>query len=76
MNFLKQLNISLEELNLLKHPFYKLWNDGLLTVDRLQVYAMEYYHHVAAFPRYISQIHSLCDDLHSRQVLLRNLVVV
>ena len=30
---------------------------------------MEYYHHVSAFPRYISQIHTLCDDILSRQVL-------
>ena len=74
MNFLKTLDTSLENLNLLKHPFYKMWNEGMLTIDKLQVYATEYYHHVAAFPRYISQIHSLCDDLQSRQVLLRNLV--
>ena len=74
MNFLKTLNTSLENLNLLKHPFYKMWNEGMLTIGKLQVYAAEYYHHVAAFPRYISQIHSLCDDLQSRQVLLRNLV--
>jgi pyrroloquinoline-quinone synthase len=35
---------------------------------------VEYYHHVDAFPRYISQIHTLCEDIQSRQVLLDNLI--
>jgi pyrroloquinoline-quinone synthase len=40
----------------------------------LQTYAKEYYYHVAAFPRYISSIHSLCPELKARQILLGNLV--
>lgn len=36
-------------------------------------YAAQYYHHVAAFPRYISSIHSLCTDIKDRQLLLANL---
>ena len=74
MKFCLTLNNLLEELHLLKHPFYQSWNEGTLTLDTLKIYAKEYYHHVAAFPRYISQIHSLCPDISDRQVLLENLI--
>ncbi|MDF3047496.1 MAG: putative coenzyme synthesis protein [Candidatus Midichloriaceae bacterium] len=74
MEFCKTLNNLLENLDLLKHPFYQAWNKGGLTKETLQVYAREYYHHVAAFPRYISQIHALCTDIKSRQLLLENLI--
>ena len=68
------LNNKLEELHLLKHPFYHAWNMGELSLETLKIYAKEYYHHVAAFPRYLSRIHSNCGDLKMRQVLLGNLI--
>ena len=74
MKFCLTLNTLLEELHLLKHPFYQSWNEGTSTLDTLKIYAKEYYHHVAAFPRYISQIHSFCPDISDRQVLLENLI--
>ncbi|EER22753.1 MULTISPECIES: CADD family putative folate metabolism protein [spotted fever group] len=74
MKFLEQLNIDLERYNLLNHPFYQLWNMGKLTYSTLQIYAKEYYHHVTAFPRYISAIHSKCSDIQARQILLGNLI--
>ncbi|SPR09177.1 CADD family putative folate metabolism protein [Orientia tsutsugamushi] len=74
MEFIESLNKKLDELHLLNHPFYKLWNSGSLSLQNLQTYAKEYYHHVVAFPRYISSIHSLCSNLKERQVLLGNLI--
>lgn len=74
MSFIDQLDKTLDEWHLLKHSFYVDFNKGTVTKDVLRFYAEEYYYHVAAFPRYISQIHSLCSDLKSRQVLLSNLV--
>ena len=74
MTFCTQLNKALDKLHLLKHPFYQAWNKGELTNETLQTYAKEYYHHVAAFPRYISQIHALCPEIKARQVLLDNLI--
>lgn len=74
MKFIKNLNLELDTLHLLKHPFYASWNAGTLTRETLQTYAKEYYHHVAAFPRYVSSIHSSCDDIKTRQVLLGNLI--
>lgn len=68
-----ELNRELDELNLLKHPFYHAWNMGELSETTLGIYAKEYYHHVAAFPRYLSRIHSNCPDIKTRQILLANL---
>lgn len=74
MEFIDNLNNGLEEWFLLKHPFYQAWNKGDISVEALGVYAQEYYHHVSAFPRYISQIHALCSNIRWRQTLLANLV--
>lgn len=74
MTFIQSLNDKLDALHLLNHPFYQSWNKGHLSLQNLQIYAKEYYHHVSAFPRYISSIHSLCLDLETRQVLLGNLI--
>jgi len=71
--FIEKLNTTLDTLFLLKHPYYQAWNDGQLRLEDLQLYAQEYYHHVAAFPRYISQIHTHCEDIQARQILLGNL---
>jgi pyrroloquinoline-quinone synthase len=60
--------------HLLKHPFYRAWTEGRLTIDALRGYAAQYYRHVAAFPRYISSIHARTEDLAARQYLLENLI--
>jgi pyrroloquinoline-quinone synthase len=60
--------------SLLKHPFYQAWTAGTLSRERLQHYAVEYYPRVAAFPRYLSAIHSRCADIATRQALLENLI--
>ncbi|MCA4773949.1 iron-containing redox enzyme family protein [Wolbachia endosymbiont of Mansonella perstans] len=45
-----------------------------MSLEALRIYAKEYYYRVAAFPRYISGIYSLCPNLRMRQVLLGNLI--
>ena len=72
--FIDQLRAGLAGKNLLNHQFYQLWSEGKLDQEILADYAKQYYRHVEAFPRYISLIHSQCDDLESRQVLLENLI--
>jgi pyrroloquinoline-quinone synthase len=62
------------EMSLLKHPFYQQWTAGTLPLSRLRHYAVQYYQHVAAFPRYLSGIHAHCEDLATRQALLENLI--
>jgi pyrroloquinoline-quinone synthase len=68
------LNSLGAEMSLLKHPFYQQWTAGTLPAERLRKYAIQYYRHIAAFPRYLSALHSRCDDLETRQVLLENLI--
>lgn len=68
------LDSIVSERSLLKHPFYQDWTAGTLSMERLQNYAIEYYPHVAAFPRYLSAIHSRCADLATRQAILENLI--
>jgi len=73
MSFSCNLTSVLAEKHLLKHPFYQEWSEGKLDIPTLQSYSRQYFHHVDQFPRYISAVHSLCEDLPSRQTLLRNL---
>ena len=73
MSFSKELQKSLEDLHLLKHPFYQAWSRGEVPLNRLKEYAAQYYIHVKAFPRYISAAHSMCPDLKQRRILLENL---
>ena len=68
------LDSMIAERSLLKHPFYLAWTGGTLSIERLQNYAVQYYPHVAAFPRYLSVIHSRCADIATRQALLENLI--
>lgn len=68
------LNAMVEERSLLKHPFYQTWSAGGLTLERLRNYAAQYYRHVEAFPRYLSALHSRCENLETRQALLDNLI--
>lgn len=74
MNFAQTLKQSISDKRLLDHTFYQAWNDGSIPIETLRTYAQQYYHHVKAFPRYLSATHSNCADLQSRQVLLDNLI--
>ena len=72
--FLEALDRLVAEKHLLKHPFYVLWTEGRLTRENIKEYAISYYPHVAAFPRYVSGVHSGCEDAVLRQELLENLI--
>jgi pyrroloquinoline-quinone synthase len=60
--------------HLLRHPFYLAWTRGELSKDSLADYAGQYYHHVAAFPTYLSAVHANCVDQATRKRLLDNLI--
>ncbi|HEY5382062.1 MAG TPA: CADD family putative folate metabolism protein [Acidobacteriaceae bacterium] len=59
--------------NLLTHAFYQAWSRGELTRSDLRAYAAEYWHHVSAFPTYLSALHSRLPDSELRREVLRNL---
>lgn len=73
-DIIQELDALIEERSLLKHPFYQAWQKGELTRDHLQAYASQYYHHVLAFPQYVSAAHAICPDQGERQELLENLI--
>jgi len=73
-HFLTALDALVAEKHLLKHPFYVLWTEGKLSRENLRDYAIAYYPHVAAFPRYVSAVHSGSPDPVLRQELLENLI--
>jgi len=58
---------------MLEHPFYQAWTEGRLPLDTLRSYARQYFHHVEAFPRAVSAVHSGCDDRDGRRMLAENL---
>lgn len=60
--------------HLLTHPFYLAWTRGELSIEALRDYATQYYHHVAAFPTYLSAVHARCEDQATRKQLLFNLI--
>lgn len=71
--FLAALEERIARYDLLCHPYYKAWTAGQLTRDDLREYASDYYHHVAAFPTYLSALHSRLEDGEVRRAVLRNL---
>src|SRR5215831_16459177 len=71
--FLAALEERIAGYDLLCHPYYKAWSAGNLTREDLRAYASDYYHHVAAFPTYLSALHSRLADGELRRAVLRNL---
>jgi len=71
--FLAALEDRIARYDLLCHPYYKAWTAGQLTREDLREYASDYYRHVAAFPAYLSALHSRLDDGDLRRAVLRNL---
>ena len=72
-NFINGIDSLIEKHHLLNHSFYKAWNAGELPKETIREYAAQYFQHVSLFPRYLSAIHSNCDDIKTRQLLLENL---
>lgn len=71
---LNQIDNDIAAKHLLKHPFYLAWVRGELSKEALTDYAKQYYHHVAAFPTYLSAVHAKCDDQPTRKQILANLI--
>src|SRR4051812_33254310 len=71
---LDKIDNDIADKHLLKHPFYLAWVRGTLSKEALTDYAKQYYHHVAAFPTYLSAVHAKCDDQPTRKQILSNLI--
>jgi pyrroloquinoline-quinone synthase len=73
MTVSRAIDIKVAERAMLKHPFYQAWTEGRLPLDTLRHYARQYFHHVDAFPRAVSAVHSVCPDRDGRRMLAENL---
>ena len=67
------IDTKVAERAMLSHPFYQAWTEGRLSLDELRAYARQYFHHVEAFPRAVSAVHSACPDRAGRRMLAENL---
>jgi len=67
------IDAAIAQRAMLSHPFYRAWEEGRLTRDALRAYAMQYFHHVDAFPRAVSAVHANCPDAAGRRLLAENL---
>jgi pyrroloquinoline-quinone synthase len=72
-DFFTALDARIARYDLLQHPFYQAWSKGELTRDELREYASEYWHHVSAFPTYLSALHARLEDAPLRRTVLENL---
>ena len=73
-NLIMEIDKKIKEKSILKHPFYQDWQSGKLTIPMLKEYAKQYYKHVAAFPQYLSAVHSKMDNFDDRKLILQNLM--
>jgi pyrroloquinoline-quinone synthase len=73
-NYIDEIDTRISKKSLLLHPFYQAWTKGELTLDSLRDYAGQYYHHVAAFPTYLSATHANMNDMRDRRLVLANLM--
>jgi len=67
------IDLKVAERAMLSHPFYQAWTEGRLPLDTLRAYARQYFHHVDAFPRAVSAVHSACEERDARRMLAENL---
>ena len=71
--FFQTLDARIAKYDLLCHPFYKAWAAGTLTRGDLRDYALDYYHHVDAFPTYLAELGIRLDEGELRRAVLANL---
>ena len=69
----KAIDAAVARQPMLSHPFYQAWTEGRLSLDDLRAYSRQYFHHVEAFPRAVSAVHSACPDRQGRRMLAENL---
>lgn len=73
MTVSEAIDFKVANQSMLGHPFYRAWTEGRLPIKALRAYSRQYFHHVEAFPRAVSSVHSLCDDRGGRRMLAENL---
>ena len=55
-SLIDQINCAIEKQSLLKHDFYRLWQEGKLTLDHLAGYSREYFQLVKIVPTLVENV--------------------
>ena len=55
-SIVERIDAEIGRRSLLKHPFYRMWSEGALTVDHLRGYSKEYFQLVKAVPGMVDSI--------------------
>ena len=71
-SFYRSSSRSYQRKTSLKHPLPALVK-GTLPIEAMQRYAEQYYHLEKNFPRFLSAIHTNCEDVNFRQEITDNL---
>jgi len=69
----QRLKAVIDRKALLGHPFFVDWVSGTLPLASVRAFARQYYAFEAAFPRYLSAIHTRTESPLIRRLLLDNL---
>jgi pyrroloquinoline-quinone synthase len=69
---LQSIDANIAEQHLLKHPFYEAWSAGTLPREAMLDYVGQYYAFESNLPRFLTALHSRCDDASVRAALLAN----
>jgi pyrroloquinoline-quinone synthase len=72
LELLQRIDDAIAGRNLLQHPFYRAWQAGTLSRQRLQLYATQYYWHVEAFPVHLKTLVERAKNT-LREIVLENL---
>lgn len=64
----------IESRKVVNHPYNVAWREGRLDNADVRAYCKQYFHHVLAFPQYVSAVHANAKDWEMRKMLLDNLI--
>ena len=71
-DFWNQAENEIRRYDLLTHRFYQSWSRGRLTRSEIGYYGWQYLEHVAAFPTYLTRLHSRLPEGDMRRAILSN----
>jgi len=71
-NIVQRINSEIQNLSLLKHPFYNMWSEGKLTIDHLQGYSKEYFQLVKEVPKFVERISEDTNNPSTGDVITKN----
>jgi pyrroloquinoline-quinone synthase len=67
-----KIDKQVEKKSLLKHPFYKMWSNGELSLNQLQGYSLEYFQLVKVVPEMVNNIKSKMQESKLKSVIEEN----